>query len=151
MRNSLDCQSALAVSFASVKATIVILLAVLLVSCASDPMVTGKPQHWKGKPAADLETAWGKPTRVVTASSGDQIWEYYQSGDLLIPKGENMSFGFAGIGASTGGAGAFSSEKRPEDRVSREVKLFRFKVRDGKIREWYAARTLDGRTVWEDR
>ena len=66
--------------------------------------------------------------------------------DMLVPKGENMSFGFAGIGSSSSGAGGFSSEKRPEDRISRGETLFRFKIHEGKIKAWYAARILDGRT-----
>ena len=61
-----------------------------------------------------------------------------------------MSFGFAGIGSSVGGAGGFSSEKRPEDHVSREEQIYRFKIRGGRIVEWYAARIVDGRKVWED-
>lgn len=125
----------------------------LLVGCAtSDPLMTGKPQDWKGKPAADLRAGWGEPTSTIRQSNGDEVWVYHKAGDRVIPKGESTSFAFGGIGTgSTYGASAgFSSEKRPEDRLSHEENVCRFKIRNGKIREWYAARIVDGRTVWED-
>jgi hypothetical protein len=126
-------------------------LAAFLIGCAtSDPMVTGKPQHWKGKPSLDLRTAWGDPTRVIPQANGDQVWEYSRSGDFTVPKGESMSLGFRGLGGAYGGSGGFSMEKRPEDRMSREEELYRFKIRKEKIVEWYAARFVDGRKVWED-
>ncbi len=128
-----------------------ILLVAFFVGCASpDPMVTGKPQDWRGKLALDLRAAWGEPTRIITATNGDEVWEYHEGNSMVIPKGESMSLGFGGLGSPSGGAGGFSSEKRPEDRTSRVEKLFRFKIRGGKIVEWYAARSVDGRTVWED-
>jgi hypothetical protein len=133
------------------KKNLSLLLLAFLVSCAtSDPMVTGKPQDWKGKPASDLKSAWGEPTRIIPSSTGAEVWEYARSADYVIPKGENMRLGFAGLGAASGGAGGFSLEKRPEDRNSREDELFRFKIRNGKIIQWYAARFVDGRKVWED-
>ena len=133
----------------AMKSALSVLLVAFLVGCASsDPMVTGKPQDWRGKPAVDLRAAWGDPTRVVTASNGDEIWEYREGADYTIPKGESIR---AGLGSSpSGGAGMFSMEKRPEDRTSRQEQLFRFKIRQGKIIDWYAARFVDGRTVWED-
>lgn len=131
--------------------TFLLLISILLCGCASSvPLLTGKPQDWKGKPADDLRAGWGEPTHVMRESNGDEVWEYREAGNRVIPKGESMSFGFAGIGSPYGGAGGFSSEKRPEDRVSHEENVCRFKIRDGKIRDWYAARIIDGRTVWED-
>lgn len=130
-----------------------LLLAVLIsvVGCSTpDPMVTGKPQDWRGRPAVDLRTAWGEPTRIIPQSNGDEVWEYRESSDFVIPKGENINLGFGGLGSDRGGGGAFSMEKRPEDRIGHEVKLYRFKIRAGKIEEWYAARIVNGRTVWED-
>lgn len=133
------------------KTILAILVVAVLVGCvSSDPLMTGKPQDWQGKPASDLKAALGEPMHVITASNGDEIWEYHKANDVVIPKGENMSFGFAGLGSSAGGAGGFSSEKRPEDRISRVENLYRFKIRGGKVREWYAARIMDGRIVWED-
>ena len=130
---------------------IALLLALLaLFGCASDPLVTGKPQDWKGRAAADLRTAMGTPTRIITAANGDEIWEYYLSRDRMIPKGESMNFSFGGLGSTAGGAGGFASEKRPEDRLSRVEQLRRFKIHKGKVTEWYAANIVDGRTVWED-
>jgi hypothetical protein len=131
------------------KQTFSILLVAFLVSCASpDPMVTGKPQDWKGKASIDLRTALGEPTRIISQSNGDEVWEYRESADYTIPKGESIR---AGLGSSpSGGTGLFSMEKRPEDRTSRQEQLFRFKIRQGKIIEWYAARFADGRKVWED-
>lgn len=60
----------------------------------TDPMVTGLPQHWKGKPAADLKAAMGEPTRIIPQSTGAEVWEYVRSEQVLIPKGENSSFAF---------------------------------------------------------
>ncbi len=127
-----------------------VLISVLLTGCVSDPVLTGKPQHWKGKSASDLKAAWGAPTRIIPESNGTEVWEYHKATDMIIPKGENMRLGFGGLGGQFGGSGAFSMEKRPEDRPAREEQVFRFKVRDGKITRWYAARILDGRIVWED-
>ncbi len=93
---------------------------------------------------------WGEPARVVTSPKGDEVWEYEKSKDYIVPKGENVNLGFGGIGSSGGGAGAFSMEKRPEDRQANEGRLFRFKVSNGKVVEWYANRSVNGRVIWED-
>jgi hypothetical protein len=130
----------------------IFVVALTFCGCATDPMVTGLPQHWKGKPATDLKAAMGEPNRIVQQSSGAEVWEYIRSEQVMIPKGENTSlaFGLAGGGNSFGGAGGFSSEKRPEDRTSNVENLRRFKIEKGKVTSWYAARIVDGRVVWED-
>ena len=116
----------------------------LLVGCASDPAVTGKPQDWMGHPASDLRASQGEPTKIVHQSNGDEVWEYVNSRGYIVPKGESMS---AGLG---GGVGGFSMEKRPEDRPAEEINLSRFKIRNGKVVEWYASRSVNGRVVWQD-
>ncbi len=50
----------------------------------------------------------GEPQRVVKDPDGSELWEYYKQRDMIIPKGESMSF-FGG-GSNYGLGGAFSSE-----------------------------------------
>jgi hypothetical protein len=128
-----------------------IFFAALAAGCAtSDPVMSGKPQDWVGHEGSELRSVMGEPTRVIPNANGDQVWEYEKSKDFIIPRGENMSLGFAGIGSSAGGAGGFSMEKRPDDQQSRETQLFRFKIRNGKVVRWYANRAVNGKIVWED-
>ena len=126
------------------------MVVILLVGCAGDPLMSGKPQDWIGHPASDLRSAWGEPTRIMTESNGAEVWEYHKASDVIIPKGENMRLGFSGVGGPYGGSGGFSMEKRPDDRPAKDEQLFRFKIRNGKVNRWYAARMLDGRVIWED-
>lgn len=126
-----------------------LVLSILIFSgCASDPLVTGKPQDWVGKPAVDLKKFMGEPQQSITSANGAEVWTYRSAEDRIIPKGESMSF-FGGANTERA-AGAFSSEKRPEDRMTKIEHLYRFKVKGGIVTEWYAARIVDGRTVWED-
>ena len=128
----------------------VCLLAFVLAGCASDPLLTGKPQDWQGKPAADLRAAWGEPTKVITQSDGE-YWEYSNSGDYLAPAEENMRFNAGGFG-SGGGFGASGAVKTTKqgERISRYENIARFLIRDGKVKKWSASRIVDGQTVWSD-
>lgn len=48
------------------------------------------------------------------------------------------------------GAGGGISTKKYDERLSRYENIYRFQVKDGKIRRWFAARVVDGATVWSD-
>jgi len=115
-----------------------------LVGCASDPLMSGKPQDWVGHQATELRAVLGEPTRILPSAKGGEVWEYVKGKDYVIPNGENLSGGFGG------GVGGFSMEKRPEDQAAHEEQLFRFKIKNGVVSEWYANRTVNGRVVWED-
>jgi len=97
-------------------------------------------------PSAD--DAGGEPSRIVKEANGDEVWIYSKEGDRIIPKGESTSFGFGAMGS--GASSTYSSEQRLDDRLSHEETIWRFKIRNSKIREWGAARLVDGRIVWED-
>ena len=80
-----------------------------LVGCGTaDPRITGQPQDWRGKPAADLKQFMGEPERIVSSADGSELWEYQKVNDKVVPKGESTSF-FGG-GGNFGLSGAFSSE-----------------------------------------
>jgi hypothetical protein len=135
------------------------LLALVFAGCASDPLLSGKPQDWQGKPAADLRAAWGEPTKVITQSDGE-YWEYTNGKDYVIPASEDTNFrlgggssGYnSGTGASSSGFGASGgiSKSKSGERVSHVENVARFLIRDGKVKKWSAARIVDGQTVWSD-
>ena len=131
------------------------MICVGLFGCATttaDPRITNNLADWRGRPAAELVGFQGEPTRVVKDPDGSELWEYYKAVDMIVPKGENMSFFggvFGGSGAS-GGSGAFSSEKRPEDRTSHVESTMRYKIRQGVIVAVFASRVIDAKVVWED-
>jgi hypothetical protein len=114
----------------------------------ADPRITGQMQDWRGKPAADLTQFMGEPQRIVRSTDGSELWEYHKVNDMVVPKGESTSF-FGG-GNNYGLSGAFSSEKRPEDRTSSVEHIARFKIFQGTIVGVYVARFIDGRTVMEN-
>lgn len=118
--------------------------------CASDPLMSGKPQDWVGHQSSQLRATMGEPNKVIASTKGAEIWEYVKDKDYVIPRGENMSLGFRGLGGPYGGSGGFSMDKRPDDRQTHEEQLFRFKIKNGKVTEWYANRTVNGQVVWED-
>src|SRR5262245_36700912 len=93
------------------KLVIVFIGFLLTAGCASNPLLTGKPHDWQGKPATDLKTALGEPTRVIPQSDGTEIWEYVNSGDYVAPKEENTSFrmGGAGGGGMFGASGGINT------------------------------------------
>lgn len=39
---------------------------------------------------------------------------------------------------------------KQKERTGSYEKIFRFSIRDGKVKRWYASRIEDGRVVWED-
>ena len=90
----------------------------------------------------------GEPERIVSSADGSELWEYHKVNNMVVPKGESTSFFGGGNSFSLGGA--FSSEKRPEDRTSRVENIARFKIQQGIIVGVYAARFIDGRTVNEN-
>ena len=128
---------------------LVLLTCVGLFGCATaDPRITNNPADWRGKPAATLVQFQGEPQRVVKDADGSELWEYYKANDMVIPKGENTSF-FGG-GNNYGLGGAFSSEKRPDDRTAHVENIMRFKIQQGVIKSIFASRLVDGRIVRQD-
>jgi endo-beta-N-acetylglucosaminidase D len=125
---------------------LVSLICVGLFGCSTaDPRITGNPADWRGKPSATLVQFQGEPQRVVKDADGSELWEYYNAHDMIIPKGENTSF-FGG-GNNYGLGGAFSSEKRPEDRTAHVEDTMRFKIQHGVIVAIFSSRVVDGRVV----
>lgn len=126
-------------------------LVAVVTGCASNPVLTGKPQHWKGKSVADLRAALGEPTRVIPQGKGIEVWEYVNAGDFVAPKEENTNFrvGGSGGGPFFGASGGINTVTQGE-RLSRYENVTRFEIRNGKVRKWYASRLVDGRVVWED-
>jgi hypothetical protein len=145
-------RTSLSITNPKMKKLLISCLVCLFAGCATDPIMSGKPQDWQGHQASELRAAWGEPTRIIPSTNEAEVWEYSAAKDVIIPKGENMNLGFGGFrsGSVGGSSGAFSMEKRPEDRPAQEGQLFRFKIRKGKIVEWYANRTVNGHVVWED-
>lgn len=129
----------------------ILLSCALLAGCASNPVMTGKAEHWVGHLASELRENWGPPTKIVTQAKGIEVWEYSESGDYLSPASQNTSFRFGGFGSggAIGGGGGISTVQNKEH-VGRYQKVFRFEIKQGKVRAWYAARIEDGRVVWED-
>lgn len=127
-------------------------IAFLFVGCASNPVLTGKPQDWKGKSASDLEAAWGEPTRVISQSDGTEVWEYVKTGEFVAPENERTSFNVGGGGGSTffGASGGINTTEQGQ-RLSQYENIFRFQINNGKVRKWFAARIVDGQTVWSDK
>ncbi|HTI70376.1 MAG TPA: hypothetical protein VMF06_10445 [Candidatus Limnocylindria bacterium] len=122
-----------------------------LYGCASDPLMSGKPEDWVGHPASELAAAWGQPSRVLPEHTGMEVWEYEKSGELVSPKQNDTSFHAAGADWN-GGFGAHGGITSTETRehLSQYQNLCRFKIKDGRIKEWYAARLIDGKIVWQD-
>lgn len=121
---------------------------VVLSACASNPMMTGKPQHWKGKTVEQLRAGLGEPSRILPAENGAEIWEYRNSGEFLAPGRETMQFsGKALFGAIDGGA----TTVKQGEHVTGYENLQRFEIRGGKVRKWYVERSEGGRVVWSDR
>lgn len=120
----------------------------LLLGCVSDPVMTGKPQHWRGKSADSLRASWGEPTRIIRESERVEVWEYVKSGDFIAPGRERTDFnvGPKPFGGATGGI----TTLKQGERISEYENIRRFKIKDGKVTGWYAARMEGGRVVWED-
>jgi hypothetical protein len=130
---------------------IVIVGILLLGGCVSDPMLTGKPQDWKGKAASDLRAGWGEPTRIIPQTGGVEIWEYTKTGELVAPEQNNTSFNMGGGGGANffRARGGINTTKH-EQRLSQYQNIWRFMIRSGKVKKWSAARIVDGQTVWSD-
>ena len=118
---------------------------IVFCGCAHDPVITGKPKHWTGKPSADLRAAWGEPTRIMAAGSNGEYWEYSKTGEFHAPAEKRMRFrAGTGFGAASGGV----TTTQTDARMSRFEDVVRFLVRDGKVRKWSATQLVDGRVVW---
>jgi hypothetical protein len=120
----------------------------LLCACASNPMMTGKPQHWRGKGSEEVRAGLGEPTRILAQGSGSEIWEYRTGGEFLSPGQERMQFG-AGR-AFMGGIRGTATTVTEGERIKGYENLLRLEIRGGKVRKWYAERTEGGRVVWSD-
>jgi hypothetical protein len=98
------------------------IVAILLVGCASNPLLTGEPADWVRKPAAELRNSLGEPTRTVVHQDGSQTWEYVTEGEYVR---EHRSPGHF-------------------------VNVTRYLVKDGKVRKWFTERIEDGVVVRSD-
>ena len=144
----------------------IMLFALILVGCASDPLMTGEPHDWVGHLASDLRAAMGEPTRIIHQSnyqendpaiaklfepkSGDvEIWEYRTEGETVSPKQSDTGFNRHGADSALGfGAhGGINTTETPAHQSHYE-NIWRYEIQNGKVVKWYAARLLDGKTVW---
>jgi hypothetical protein len=132
----------------SLFAAIVLLL---FTACASNPVLSGKPQDWKGKGADEMRAALGEPTEIKPQADGSEIWIYRKTGEFLAPAKERTDFrvGGAGDGGAFGARGGINSSKRSEQ-VTDYENIWRFQIKNGKVRRWYAQRFEGGQLVWED-
>jgi hypothetical protein len=145
---------------------LIIFSALALVGCASDPLMTGEPHDWVGHLASDLKAAMGEPTRIIhqsnyqdndpaisklfEAKSGEsEIWEYVQTGDAVSPKESSTAFNMHGADSNLGfGAhGGINTTESPAHQSHYE-NIWRYEIKNGKVVKWYAARLVDGKTVW---
>lgn len=131
--------------------TFLICAMLLVAGCASNPMLTGKPQHWKGRTTEELLTGLGQPSKVIPQADASEIWVYSRKGDYLAPAEESTKFRMGGGGGESffGAAGGINTQKQGE-RVTDYENVWRFLVRKGKVRKWYAQRFVGGQLVWED-
>jgi hypothetical protein len=122
-----------------------------LIGCASNPVLTGKPQHWKGKRVEELRAALGIATQIIPQSDGSEIWVYSKRGEFLAPAQERTKFGIMGAGGSSafGASGGINTVASGE-RVTDYENVWRFQIKNGKVRKWYAQRLEGGQVVWED-
>lgn len=121
---------------------------ILFCACASNPLMTGKPQHWKGRSAEELRAGLGEPTRVMPQPNGAEIWEYVKSGEFHSPEQETFRFG--GGRVPFGGIQGGATTVKEKEGIKGYEDLLRFEIRGGKVRSWYAQRTEGGRVVWSD-
>jgi hypothetical protein len=131
--------------------SVLLCIGVLLIGCASNPILSGKPQDWKGKPSGDMRAALGEPTEVVPQADGSEIWIYRKTGEFLAPAQDRTNFRMGGGGGSGvfGAGGGINTSKRSEQ-VTDYENLWRFQIKNGKVRRWYAQRYEGGQLVWED-
>jgi len=122
-----------------------------LLGCATNPVMSGRPQDWRGHSAEEMRAGLGEPTSIKPQTDGSEIWEYRKSGDFVAPAEENMSFRAGGFsnGGFAGANGKVRTLKSGEHEASYE-NIWRFQFRNGKVRRWSAARLVDGVTVWSD-
>jgi len=122
----------------------------LLGACATNPVLSGKPQDWKGRSAEEMRAALGNPTKIIPQKDGE-VWVYSKSGEFVAPAEENMRFSAAGGGGGTfmGASGGVNTTKQPQRQAEYE-NVWRFLVKGGKVKKWYAQRFVDGQVVWED-
>ena len=71
------------------------------------------------------------------------MWEYTEGGGF-------QSSEKSGASPTTGGDDGGPSNNPKRERLGSYQKIFRFGVKNGKVKNWYAARIEDGKVVWED-
>lgn len=123
----------------------------ILTGCSSNPVLTGKPQHWTGHTTEEMKAGLGPPSEIVPQGDGSEIWIYRKTGEFIAPGEERTNFRMGG-GAGSGvfGASGGISTQRQSERVTDYENVWRFEVRNGRVRRWYAQRLEGGRVVWED-
>ena len=132
------------------KNLIPLLLLGFVIGCASDPLLTGKPQHWKGKRTSDLQIAYGEPTKISKDSMGE-LWEYRKSGEFNAPKEDRTEFKMSGSsGFGFFGAGGGISKLQFNEGLRQVEDVLKFRVKKDRIVGWSAMRLIDGQVVWQD-
>src|SRR5688572_16199344 len=91
-------------------------VALLLTGCASNPILSGKPQDWKGKRADEMRAGLGEPTEIKPKADGSEIWIYRKTGEFLAPERGRTNFRMGGGGGSAvfGASGGINTSKRSE-------------------------------------
>ena len=124
-----------------------------LVGCVlRDPLMTGHARDWKGHPSSDLQAIMGVPTRIVPRPNGAEVWEYVQEGEFVAPKEKDTGFSLGGArGFGSFGASGGITTTETGERQSHYRNLWRYGVKNGKITDFYAERSVDGKVVQTER
>ena len=145
---------------------LIVFSALALVGCASDPLMTGEPHDWVGHLASDLKAAMGEPTRIIPP---DQL-PGQRPGHCQNVRGKSRRKRDLGIPPNRGGCfskgkryflqharrgqqlGIRSTRRNQHDRNPGATEPlrehWRYEIKNGKVVKWYAARLVDGKTVW---
>ncbi len=148
---------------------LVLTSSVILVGCASDPLMTGEAHDWVGHKESDLIAAIGPPMRIIKQSDysesdpavaklfegkpigGIEILEYSDTGNMTSGKESNISFGMHGATGGPGGLfgahGGVNTTETPEHQ-STYLNITRFEVRNGLIVKWFQSHSVDGVVRW---
>ena len=132
-------------AFTTAAATLVL---ALLTACTTNPVLSGKPQDWVGHDAGEMRTSLGEPTKIVPQKDGSEVWIYSRTGEFVAPAEENTNFQIGG-NAFTGAGGGINTVKGREHQAEFE-NVSRFLIKNGRVKQWWAQRLVDGRVVWED-
>jgi hypothetical protein len=152
----------------TMKKSMLVWAAAIMVGCASDPMMTGEAHDWVGHKMTDLVAALGQPTRTIHQSDYNAddpaiarafegkpkgeiiILEYVDTGDAMSPNQGHISFGMHGTDSPNGGFGAHGGINTSETPAheSTYVNITRFEVRDGIVIKWFQSHSVDGVVQW---